>query len=454
MKKFLVLFLLLFLPLVSASLKIEKTPVIDAVISDLNNSAVFNFAITNLGATDTFVISSLVGAYFEPDTFVIPAGETKEVQIKISLSQVIQENPEVFNFRYRITGAVSGVQEDVMQIKVSDLKNAVEINAYNIELDSSEAVIYAISRVGYPFDIIKADFHSSFFDFSKTFSLGNYEKKEFTIPLNKEVTKKLIAGDYILTANIEALGLKRQAENTFKFVEKGNIATTQKKSGIIIRHLEVDKENFGNLPTLVQVKVTKNIVSRLFTTFNIEPSASERKGFLIYYTFQKEIKPSESLSVRITTNWFYPLILLVLLIIIGYLIKFYNSSDLTIKKHASFVRTKGGEFALKINLRVKAKKFVEKINIIDKMPGLVKVYEKFGAIAPSKIDSVNKRIEWYLDSLQENEERVLSYVIFSKVGVVGKFELPSAIAVYEQDGKVHETQSNKVFFLTETPKSV
>jgi hypothetical protein len=58
-------------------------------------------------------------------------------------------------------------------------------------------------------------------------------------------------------------------------------------------------------------------------------------------------------------------------------------------------------------------------------------------------------LEWDIDSLQPEEERIFSYIIYSKVAPIGKFELPTATAIFEKDGKIHEAESNRVFFLTE-----
>ena len=50
--------------------------------------------------------------------------------------------------------------------------------------------------------------------------------------------------------------------------------------------------------------------------------------------------------------------------------------------------------------------------------------------------------------------RVLSYVIYSKVGVLGRFALPPATALYEMQGKVEESQSNRAFFVAEQNKEL
>jgi hypothetical protein len=128
------------------------------------------------------------------------------------------------------------------------------------------------------------------------------------------------------------------------------------------------------------------------------------------------------------------------------------STDLILRKKVTFVKTKGGQFALKVTLKLKSKRFLERINLIDKLPPLVKLYERFGAIEPDKIDTENKRLEYNITSLNKDEERIFSYIIYSKIGIVGRFELPSARAVYEKEGKIKRTESNRSFFINE-PKS-
>jgi hypothetical protein len=80
---------------------------------------------------------------------------------------------------------------------------------------------------------------------------------------------------------------------------------------------------------------------------------------------------------------------------------------------------------------------------------LVKVFDRFEGEHPTRVDETSRRIEWKFEKLEEGEKRVLSYLIYSKVGVIGKFALPSTTAIYEKDGEIHETTSNKAFFVTE-----
>ena len=441
---------LLCTSLVYGKLEIKKTPIIDTVVPETKKPAVYELELTNLGEEDTFQIYSLVGIDFYPsEKITLKKGETKKINVNLYPEEAVLENPGIFNFVYKIKGEKSGIQEDVMLIKIVNLKNALEINSYNIGLEDDKAKIYVRNLVSLPFPEIYASFHSAFFDFSKNFSLQPYEKKEFEVTLNKKKIKGLHAGSYLITADIKTYNTTERIENTFRYSEKEFIKTeTTKKWLLIYNKMNIKKTNEGNLPNVVQIEINKDIFSRLFTTFNMEPTKIERKGLLVNYLFQKEIKPGESYTVKVTTNFIYPLIILIAIIAIILLIRRYTKTFLILNKKAIFVKTKGGEFALKISINVKARAFVEKICVTDKIPSLMKLHQRFGVIQPDKIDEKNKRLEWNIDSLQPDEERVFSYIIYSKIAPIGKFELPQATAIFEKDGKIHEAISNKVYFLT------
>ena len=107
---------------------------------------------------------------------------------------------------------------------------------------------------------------------------------------------------------------------------------------------------------------------------------------------------------------------------------------------------------MKVTVFVSAKTHVETVSVIDRLPPMMKVYEKFSNEKTIRVNEHTRRIEWDLDNLEAGETRVLSYIIYSKMGVMGKFALPEATAIYEKDGKIHETESNRTFFVAEQRK--
>ena len=192
------------------------------------------------------------------------------------------------------------------------------------------------------------------------------------------------------------------------------------------------------------------MISRLFTSFNIEPTFTARDGWTVRYLWIKgKLVPTESYTVKATTNYVLPFLIFIVLImaIVGY--RRFSETKLEVKKSVMPVKTKGGEFALKVTLSLKARQEVENVTLVDKIPSMVKIYKKFGTVKPDKIDPASRRVHWHIGDLEAGEERTFDYIIYSKVGIVGKFSLPRALAVFEKEGSIHEIDSNNVFFMNE-----
>ena len=358
----------------------------------------------------------------------------------------------MYNFKFTIRGSDESEIEKSLTLNVIELKDAFEIGSKDFNSDSSTLKVYIKNKYNVNFDNINAKFKSSFFNFEEEFSLESNERKSFEIRVDKEDFKKLMAGFYTLTAEINVEKKKADIEGTIKFVEKGDLKTESKDYGIIINTKIIKKINQGNIVSGSQTIIKKNIISRLFTSFSPEPDISERQGFLVYYTWNKNINPGETLEIVVKTNWLFPFILILLIIVTVVLAKQYTKTNLSLKKKVAFVHAKGGEFALKVSILIHSRKYVEKVSIIDKLPALVKIYERFGGEKPIRIDEKNKRMEWSFEKLEEGETRILSYIIYSKIGVLGKFALPTATAIYEKEGKIQETESNRAFFIAEQRK--
>ncbi len=450
-KEILILVLILFLPGVLAiDLKVERISQDDALILGLGKPATFDLNITNLGGSDNFLFYSYFGTETLPKgTVLINGGETKQVLFGVYPRPDLTQRGLV-TFDYYIKGTSStGEQKEQIRVNVIELNDVFEVGSNEFDSGASSIKVYIKNKVNFNFGDMKARFSSPFFDFEKTFTLDKKEKKEFEVQLNKEDYKKLLAGFYTVKAEVNVAGKETTSEGVIKFVEKNILTSNEMQFGLIINTFTVKKVNEGNVIAPSETIIKKNIISRLFTSFNVEPDLVERKGLVVTYSWVKEINPGETFEIVSKTNWVLPLLIVVFVVVIVILAKTYSRTDLVLKKRVSFVRAKGGEFALKITLSVKAKEFIEKINIVDRIPAIAKLYERFGTIIPDKIDEKTKRIEWNVDGLQAGEERVFSYIIYSKIAPIGKFELPLANALYEKEGKLHEAESNKVYFITQ-----
>jgi hypothetical protein len=444
-----VMITILTLSLVSAiDLTIQK-PNNVAMISGLDQPAIFDLNITNNGGSNNFIFYNFFGSDTLPKgTVAINGGETKEVQVGVYPRADLNQMGWI-KFDIYVKGEGGDQANYPLMVDVIKLGDAFEVGAEEFKPDSNNVTVYIRNKVNFNFEDIQVNFQSPFFNFDELLSLKPYEKKSFEISLNKDDFRALIAGFYTLNVEVDADNQKANVQGTIKFSEKNIVTDTQNQYGVIINTNIITKTNDGNVVSPTVTVIKKNVLSRLFTTFNPQPDVVERKGFLVYYTWEKELKPGEQFILTVKTNWLLPLLAILLIVAIVILTKQFSRTNLSLKKKVTFVRAKGGEFALKVSVMITARKFIERVNVIERLPPITKLHERFGGEMPKKVDVHNRRMEWHFDRLQEGESRMISYIIYSKIGVLGKFALPKTTAVYEKDGEVHEAESNQAFFIAE-----
>ena len=456
MKKYGALFTLLgisilFMQMLAVSamdMDISKKDISSMAIYDLNKPAIFELTINNNGdEAEILQIYTLISRIdLEPkENFVVASHSEKIVEVKAYPRNV----PGYFSFEYKIKNAKDEIKTDNLAMSIVRLKDAFDIKSGNIYPELKEATISFENKGGHSFESIQARFKSSFFDSTQVFSLGPNEKKDIKVDIDQAKSKELLAGPYIMDTEIIVEDKTASTSSIIDFTEQPGIKTTETLEGWLVRRYEVTRDNKGNLPIDVEILIKRNFFSSWFTTFNIAPTNQDRVGLFTYSIFKKTIGPGESLDVVARTNWWFLILIIVGAWLAWYLTKKYVTTKLVLTKKVSFVKTRGGEFALKVSVIAKARDFVDKIRIVDRLPAMVKIYEKYKPVTPDKIDEKNRRIEWGIENLRKGEERIFSYIIYSKMGVIGKFELPTATAMYESHGQLKEVFSNRTFFINE-----
>ncbi len=445
----LVFLLLLQISFISAiNLDIKEKEVTSIAIIGIDKPAIFDLTIKNLeNQTDTFEIYSLVGKVdLQPDeSFAIGAGEA----ITFPLEVYPRNNPGYFSFEYKIKNSKDEIQTDSLAINIVELGGAFDLSASDLAIDASKAVVYLKNKGGHEINSLEIELSSIFFNHKETISLEPFEEEKIEITFDKEKAKSVLAGPYILNAKFKTQGITGETSTIIRYTEQTGISTEEKNEGFFVRKNQITKTNKGNVKTEIEVVVIKDIFSSMFTSLNMRPSNKDTVGLNKYYIFEQTLDPNESLEIIAKTNWWVLMLIIFGVWVAIYLSKKYGATKIKLTKKVSFVKTKGGEFALKVSIVVYARDFIERIKVVDKLPGMVKLYERYGTITPDRVDHKNKRIEWDIESLNAGEERVFSYIIYSKIGVLGKFELPEAKATYEYKGKLKEATSNRSFFINE-----
>ncbi len=441
------LILLVIIPSVLAqSIEVRKIDKGSTIVSELSNPAIFDLVIDNQLDEGRFQIFSLVVPITPSSAIQLPHGEST-IKVQAAPGKQFRQSLGFLSLEYEVRRFNEQGVKDTMLLKIVPLREVFEIEVEPFNIQDETVNIIIKNKQNTNLENIKFNLDSAFFSTSKTLSFTPNQEIEITAEINKNISK-IKAGAYLLKTEIKAEDAKIEAESVIKYLEKENIFSDEKKSGFIVRTTTLERANVGNTELTEILTLKKDIISRLFTINSPTADSTERKGLSVVYTWNKLIQPGESVEILSTTNYTIPFIILLVIVLIAIAVKFYFLMPLTLSKKVSFVRTKEGHFALKVKLRIRAKKNLGKVQLIDWIPAMTKLYEKF-ARAPDKIEHESRKILWNFNSLAKGEEKILSYIIYSKLKVVGRFELPRAIAVFRQDDKLKRIFSNQAFFAGE-----
>ncbi|MEI6732203.1 MAG: hypothetical protein WCK90_06020 [archaeon] len=440
----LAVFIILLVGSVSA-LTVDKTDKGTVVISQLNNPAALDLVITS-GTADNIEVFSLVGVRMTPvGSFDIPAGTTT-VPVKAYLSKDMIKQPGFFTFEYQIKG-MYGLFRDTLTVRVMDLENSISVDGSSLLPGDANATLIIRNVQNALLEDLKIHSTSEFFESVQTITLKPFETKNVSIKLNGEKMKKLNAGTYPVESEIQLGSAKVKDSGEIKYLEKEGLSVKTETTGFLVRKTTTTKTNEGNVPVVARIDMSRDVLTRLFTTYSYEPDSVKRNTLTVDYIWEKKLGPTDTLVVSSTTNYTFPFILLLLVIVIAVFTKIYSKTNVNVTKQVSYVKTQGGEFALKVRLHVNASKFVENVKLSDFIPSSMKLYENYGSI-PDRMEG--RQMIWNIDRLNAGEERVFSYIVYSKINVVGRFELPPASAVFEREGKVENVDSNRAFFVSDT----
>lgn len=440
-----VLILVFFVSFASA-INIEKQPITNVIVPQYDQPAEIQLVFSDF-SPGNYNIYTLTHVTLRPiERFYLDENQN-ELTAKVYPTDNLQSRG-FYTFTYFLRDSDGINHENRMTVKVVDLRDLIEISS-EPNYPGDEMTFYIENKENAKLENLEATFSSIFFEKTENFNLNPFEKKEFTVSIDSDKLKGIPAGSYLLEASFNVDRGENIVKGNIYFQEQRQVEIQQDKQGFIVRTESIEKYNSGNTLENIQVTIERNLLTSSFTFFSISPDRVERQGLKNTYIWDRQLNPDSSFDLKARTNFFIPLLILIIIGITAYIFSVNNKTRIQVKKSVSHVKTKGGEFALRVRVKLKAKQNVQNVSVIEKIPAIVKVHEQFGAIKPSSINLKERRLQWNLGDLQVGEERLLSYVVYSKVGVVGKFALPEATVIFEENGKIAETFSNKTFFLSE-----
>ncbi len=445
------IFICMFLFSFVSPITFEKETITNVIVPQYDQPAEITLTITN-ASEGKYNIYTLTDVNIFPTDYMDFVKGSNEIDVKVFPTSNLNARG-FYTFVYYLRDYMGVNHDDRMTVKVIDLRDLIEISS-DANYPGDQMKFFVKNKDNARLKNLVVKFSSVFFETEEKFDLEPFETKTITVKVDREKIKKISAGAYLLEADFNVDRGESVIKGKISFGESKEIDTESNSEGFFIRTQSMAKINKGNTIETVKLEIYRNLLTSTFTFFSEKPEEVSREGLVNKYSWTKQVGPSETVEVQARTNYTIPLIILV--IIFGTIVAFskYNSTKLEVVKSVSHVKTKGGEFALRVTVHIKAKKSLSNVVLTEKIPAIVQLHENFGAIKPSSINLHDKKVQWTLGEIQSGEDRVISYVVYSKVGVVGRFSLPASIVVFEENGKLSETFSNNVFFLSEQVKKV
>ena len=468
MKKRVVLFSIIFLLnvfLVSASDKINVTIIEQDNQVDLNEYASFKLQILNNDFRNhDFFITSAYSKDFrivvEPYLVNIPAKYYGEIKVDVyPLSMLgigsydvlldIKSRDNEIELKYPLNFKIVPKYGNFIDIKLIMPKSIDPRNGMTLKLALENLYKYELKD-------LKIELKSGIFNKKDYIDLKPREKaiKEFNIVFDKELKPGTYNLDVEISKNDQVYGRiskKLDVNEYFEINEK-----ISREEGFLINKITLAKENTGTNVSNEELSYTVNGLQKIFSSYNINPDKiiKAENGYKLEWSFA--LQPDESKEIIIKTNYTVLFFSIIAILIIGFLIYYYGGKRIFVYKLVKKVGKSGeginhAEVVLK--LRNKTGHYVKNIKLVDYIPRLITINRKdFDGVKPNKLElsksSGIMRVIWDIKGLDDNEEKVLSYEINSRMSIVGRLILPSAVVEYKTKKGFTKVSSNRLTILT------
>lgn len=466
MKKLLIVPIIFLLSLVlvqAQQLKITYVIEPEEGIS-LGETAVFTVTIENRAVSPRTLFIEPIQQYGKwrvetPDPYILDLGAGKLATTIIRITPLAKIKVGTYNQKIIIKSEDERVyQEVILPVKIIPFENAIDTQIImpNV-VDPREGIVVKVmmeNLYNYDFQNLDLKVYSDLFEKTTKIDLMSDDKKikEFQFSFQPSA----IPGNYLVTAEVKNKeAIIGRDTKVFTLTEYSDISEkTIKEEGLLSSAITVVKTNEGNTRAVGKIVFRLTPFQKLFSSFNKEPTSVTKDKAEYVYEWDFVLEAQEEYSVTVTTNYiilFLTIIILIVFIALAYRIL---SRKITITKRVMQIsKTKDGISGMKILLHVKNKSgfTFKKLRIIDYLPKLVAPSKDFGTIKPTNVQrspSGSIRVIWDINRLERGEERIISYKIRSKLSIIGRFSLPSAVVEYRNKrGRLIRIHSNKLTLL-------
>ncbi|MGM0609069.1 MAG: hypothetical protein ACQESP_11725 [Candidatus Muiribacteriota bacterium] len=311
-------------------------------------------------------------------------------------------------------------------------RNALDINKLDVVLES-------------PF--FKESFTTSIPPNNDLIKTLNFDLDPFIIPQEAYLdVKAFYKGSLIIDKSFQF----NISENKIFFQRESS-----SKRKFMYERYKVNITNYGNVPNKETFSYKIGMFENFFT--KTQPDSNfvkeDGKGYL---EFDISLDPAETQKVVITTDyrpWFYTTTAIILIMILVLVLYYTFRSPLLISKKMTIMGEKDGgtsEIKVLLSVRNRTNKVLENVMVVDRIPDITEIEKEFtlGTLKPSKVVKHPKKgtlIKWNFPVIEGYEERLITYKIHSKLGILGKFTPPPALVKFAlPNGKTKAVKSNSV----------
>lgn len=420
---------------------IEKIPKRDVVVAEFQSIPLeYELKIKNLlFVSDYYKFFSLLNVFVYPiEPILFESLEEKKIQLKIYLKEnLVNKFPQKYAYTYYIKNSYEDY-EDKFVFSLVKASDAFSIDVPSeISIQDKEIAIKIKNNLNADFDnLVFSAIHSDLIVSSENFSLSPLEEKEIKLKLNSEKLKTERAGKKSVKFVLAYDGIYgKKEENSFSFereisiTEYRNVVIDKKESLIFIgKKIEVKKTNKGNSPVEEKIEISVDPLEKIFVSTS-EKAKVRKQGENYIYEFDFVLSPNESKTVRLSINYAWLIVPLVVILIVILIVYFSRKEGLVFKKEVKKVKTKSGLFALRVYLTIKNKRKspLKEVALLDYLP-LSLTYHEYGFTLPDKTEG--NKLYWSLGELLPGEEKTISYVCVSKIKFEGTLTLPAAKLKY------------------------
>ena len=318
-----------------------------------------------------------------------------------------------------------------VKLKLENLRN---INYGDLEVTVNSEDVFSEKRfLNLNVDEIKLE------DFSFTFPEG-LEPRRYNVEAEVKYGNKVIG----------------KTSDSFVLASFSDVVERISREGsLFTKKLVISKINGGTIEKEETIIISVSKIKNLFTSFSREPDrfVEEDGGYIAEWDFI--LGSGDAFKVEIITNYIFIFWSIVVVLLVGILIAQLKRKRIVVSKRILDVRKdKEGISGMKVILHVKNKsrKNISDIRLLDTLPMLIGTSpHSFSTLQPTKVKKTsfgNIRLIWNLSELHGGEERIISYVARSRLSIIGKIILPSAVVIYKRGNKKVKSRSNKLTLLT------